>query len=445
MWMLFASAAACGTTSSGSDTSRVDASTDSPLTGALSDGGDDGAADVSTGDSPSGSPDAALGSFHVVAFQAPVAPAQDAHYAAIAVSGTVTGPVIEVLWNSIDTAGKLDWAALDGTSSAIYRYMAAYPTEQFSILFDPVTDNTQNSATPLDVLTSAGQQICFCKDGYPGDTAGNTNGCFLNGTIDGTTQDLTGLPVPFTGSFAARWQGFIGAAIARLNAASYRPQILYVTFGVSNGGEDIPKCSGPEAALATPPTTKGLSTAWIANLAGQDSAIQVAKPTFPVVVGTSCLEAQEPPDGSTANDDCALFADLEAQTNASHGIGMRITTLQQADLLAYSENTPTVSDWAANTLAYPDVPIVWQTSAESDPVGTGTASCIRNGSLATLLPFVTKHSSPNTPLRVLEAYYHDLEGTYVPGYQDPCWPAGAVTADPYGPYDSAFKAAIATQ
>jgi hypothetical protein len=61
-----------------------------------------------------------------------------------------------------------------------------------------------------------------------------------------------------------------------------------------------------------------------------------------------------------------------------------------------------------------------------------------------LLPFVTSHSSPSTPLRVLEAYYTDLEATYA-GFVDACWPAGTVTTPPYAPYDSAFKAAIATE
>ena len=184
----------------------------------------------------------------------------------------------------------------------------------------------------------------------------------------------------------------------------------------------------------------GLSNAWVANLEAQDTAIQNAHPTFPVVGGTSCFNAFVPTaDGSTTNDDCATFADLEAQTHAAHGIGLRITTLQAGDLLAYDAGTPTVSDWAAMNAKYPNVPIVWQTAGESTPVNA--ALCQKTGTLAALVPFVMQHTSAATPLRVLEAYYADLEGTYVSGFQDPCWPQGTVTSLPYAPYDTVIKAA----
>jgi len=379
----------------------------------------------------------------ILAFQGSTPPALDATYSAVAASGVLTGPVIMVSWNAIDNGKTLDFSSLDGPSSPLQTYLTQYPTEKVSIAFAPASDVLNNSATPADVLASAGQQICFCS-GYNGDTT-TVNGCFANGKWDGTTEDFTGLPVPFTGTFAARWQGFIGQVIAHLNAASYRASILYVTFGVSNGGEDIARCSGPETTLVNPATTAGLSTAWIANLDAQDSAIEAAKPTFPVVVGTSCFGVSEPPDGSTTTDDCALFADLEAQTNAKHGVGLRITTLQNGDLLAYAANTPTVSDWAANTALYPNVPIVWQTASESAPVSGSDARCNRTGSLAALVPFIMQHSSGATPLRALEAYYGDLEGTYVgaSGYHDSCWPTGTVTQDPYASYDTVFKNAVA--
>jgi hypothetical protein len=406
-----------------------------------------GDADLSDASSDDGATtDAGPQGMHILAFSGGNPPSADSHYAAIAGSGVLTGPVIIVMWGDIDNAdgGTLDWSSFDGTSSVLQNLLSSYPNEKVSIVFEPASDVMTNSKTPNDVLNSSGQQICFC-DGYAGDVAVANYGCYPNGKVNGTTADFTGLPVPFTGTFAARWQGFIGQAIARLNAASYRSSILYVTFGVSNGGEDIPRCSADEAKLASPQTTAGLSATWMTNLDQQDTAIEAAHPSFPVVVGTSCLGASEPPDGSTSIDNCPLFADLEAKTNAAHGVGIRITTLQNADLLAFGMGTPTVSDWVADTANYPNVPIVWQPSYESAPVSGSDDRCNRTGSLATLLPFVSLHSSPTTPLRALEIYYQDLEGTYVgaAGYQDSCWPSGTVTTDPYKSYDDAFRAVIA--
>lgn len=61
----------------------------------------------------------------------------------------------------------------------------------------------------------------------------------------------------------------------------------------------------------------------------------------------------------------------------------------------------------------------------------------QDGSLVTLVPFVMNHT--NAPLRVLELYFADLEGTYVTGYQDTCWASG--TSVPYAPYDDVLRAA----
>jgi hypothetical protein len=421
--------------SSGDDTAaHSDAGSDA------STNGDASGSDASTSDGAIG--DGGAQGAHILAFSGGASPVTDSHYATVAASGVLTGPVIIVMWSDIDNAGTLDWTSFDGASSTLQKVLSSYPNEKFSIVFEPASDVNSNSKTPTDVLNSAGQQICFC-DGYAGDVAMANYGCYPNGKVNGTTADFTGLPVPFTGTFAARWQNFIGKAIARLNAATYRSSILYVTFGVSNGGEDIPRCSGGEMMLASPQTTAGLSAAWMTNLDQQDTAIENAHPSFPVVVGTSCLGASEPPDGSTTLDNCPLFADKEAMTNASHGVGIRITTLQNADLLAYEAGTPTVSDWVKDTTDYPNVPIVWQPSDESAPVPGSDARCNKNGSLATVLPFVLAHSSPSTPLRALEIYYQDLEGTYVSGYSDTCWPPGTVSSDPYKSYDDAFRALIA--
>lgn len=412
-----------------------------------SEAGSDAASDVVLADAAPGDAgtDGAASGLHIMAFFGNNTPAPDTAYGMVASSGVLTGPVIVVRWNTVDDGGTPDFTALDGPSSPLQAYLAQYPSEKVSILFEPASDIFSNVATPLDVLESAGQQICFC-DQYGGDYPDSSPPvCAPNGKWNGT-PDYTGLPVPFTGTFAARWQGFIAQAIAHLNAASYHASILYVTFGVSNGGEDIPRCSIAEEALVDGGMT-GLSNAWIANVTAQDIAVQNAKPIFPVVAGTSCLGTAAPPTGSTTTDNCGTFADLEAQAHAAHGVGLRITTLQSADILAYDAGTPTVSDWARMNAMYPNVPIVWQTAGESAPVAPNNPKLCdpKTGPLAVLVPFIMTHSSPGTPLRALEAYYADLEGTYVSGFHDPCWPSGTVTTDPYGPYDTVFKAAVAGQ
>src|SRR5262249_9394677 len=158
---------------------------------------------------------------------APASPAGNASYAAVQGSGVVSGSVIVVPWNAIDNGSALDWSSFDGANGSLTKYASAFPAARFSVLFEPVTDVIKNSFTPADVLASAGQQICFCDNVYPGDQPSGVNHCYANGKIDGTNANVTGLPVPFTGTFASRWQGFISLAIAHLNAASYVANISY--------------------------------------------------------------------------------------------------------------------------------------------------------------------------------------------------------------------------
>ena len=85
---------------------------------------------------------------------------------------------------------------------------------------------------------------------------------------------------------------------------------------------------------------------------------------------------------------------------------------------------------------------MFQTAFESAPKPASGNSqqadeCNKTGSLVTLVPFVMNHT--NAPLRVLELYFADLEGTYVTGYQDTCWASG--TSVPYAPYDDVLRAA----
>ena len=424
--------------SSGGD--GADASLDAPI--------GDAATDTTPTDAPmnDASTDGGASSLHVMAFFGKSPGPPDNAYAQVSASGVLTGPVFVVPWSSVDhDGGALDWSSVDGPSSVLASYVAKYPTQKISVLFEPASDVNTNTATPADVLQSPGQQICFCST-YAGDYPDSSPPtCVPNGKWNGV-PDYTGLPVPYTGTFAARWQGFIAQAITHLNASAYRSSILYVTFGVSNGGEDIPRCGTSQVALVDGGLA-GLASVWVANVNAQDTAIQNAKPAFPVVGGTSCYGTFAPPDGSTNADNCTIFSEAEAQAHHAHGIGLRITTLQSADLLAYDAGEPTISDWVANNAKYADVPIVFQTAFESAPApvtsgdATQVAQCNKTGSLARLVPFVMSHTSATTPLRVFEAYWADLEGTYVSGYVDTCWPNGTVTTDPYAPYDTVLKAA----
>ena len=320
-------------------------------------------------------------------------------------------------WSQMETSqGVYDFASCD---KAVQSYVGT--SLKIGIVIAPISFQS-NTFTPAYVYSYAYAQslgakqldYCVCKGSlasYPGSGKTEMNSCAHAG-------DTTAYPAVWETPFQTAYRAFIAAAMAHYNSVSWKSQIAYIRFGRSSGGETNDRCEPQLITIAG--SIDNLQSDWVGNAQGNDTFEAKQTHTFPLENSVAC----SPSAGCS-------WADDEAATATSLGIGIGSEGAANHDITAYNEGRPTDSDWAHLFDTYYDLDLVQQTQTltQSNPGGGGQV-----GSLVTLMPFETQHHT-NT----LELYIQDLYCAYVPGYHDSTGcPSGYA---PYVPYQEAIAAA----
>lgn len=320
-------------------------------------------------------------------------------------------------WSKIETSqGVYDFSSCD---KQFTNYVGT--PLKFGIVMAPISFNS-NTYTPAYVYSASYAQslgvkqldYCTCNGspgGYPGSGKTKINTCAHAG-------DTTAYPAVWEVPFQTAYRAFIAAAMAHFNSVSWKSQIAYVRFGRSSGGETNDRCETQLISLTG--SIDNLQADWVGNAQGNDTFEAKQPHTFPLQNSVACSNA----------GGCG-WADEEAATATSLGIGIGSEGVSNLDITRYNEDRPGDADWIHLFDTYANLGLVQQTQTlgQSNPSGQGQV-----GSLVPLMPFETQHHA-NT----MELYIQDLYCAYVPGYHDSTGcPSGYA---PYVPYQKAIAAA----
>lgn len=317
-------------------------------------------------------------------------------------------------WSQIEASqGVYDFSSCD---KSVQSYIGT--PLKIGIVIAPISFGS-NTFTPAYVYTYAYAQslgakqldYCVCNDNlssYPGSGHTPMNSC-------AHSNDTTAYPAVWETPFQTAYRAFIAASMAHFNSVSWKSQIAYIRFGRSSGGETNDRCETELIKLVGSIDT--LHSDWVGNAQGNDTIESSQPHTFPLENSIAC----SPSAGCS-------WADEEAATATSLGIGIGSEGASNHDIYAYNLGRPTDSDWAHLFDTYYGLGLVQQTQTltQSNPGGGGRA-----GSLVPLMPFETQHHA-NT----LELYVQDLYCTYVPGYHDASGCGSGYAA--YVPYQQAI-------
>jgi hypothetical protein len=336
----------------------------------------------------------------------------------------ISGVSVALQWNQIEStnaqgtgSGGYDFSSFD---TSLQPFVQA--GRKVNLIVWPATEGGNNDpnnggSTPAYVLSTGyatslnttPQDMTVCPN-YTGDSGNpyyadtqSGSGGIWNAS---TNQDLSGLPVSYELPFMTAYKNFIQAVITHYNLAGTTvngvlvPQIGYIRFGFSQGGENSPECNQfwPNFSQTTYVTNYvGPMTQWVAQ--------QV--PTMTILEDMHAL-------GNLSSESASVYVaypDQEAQIAVANDLGIGTNGLQQSDITQFAANQPCDSDWCnmfalySNT-TYAGAPITLslQTLQWSDPTNVAqTGSLAAVGSFPGLIPFAKAHAANN-----LELYLADV-------------------------------------
>jgi len=221
-------------------------------------------------------------------------------------------------------------------------------------------------------------------------------------------------PVYYLDPYKSYLKTFIQAVLNRYGA---NPNVGYIRFGLSKGGEAYPTC------LTQMMTFSGFST--LAQFDAQWESYMVEMTQFEkglqdgilassgrvVQLMATMTQFGSPPQYSVN--------DFEAKNAASLGFGFGCQGLSLSDYNNYHGGKSCTSDWCNMFKMYAgQVPLELQTIAASDPTDAAGGT----GSLTVLLPFALSMRA-----QIFEVYVQDLQVAYDP------------TSQYYGQYGEAYR------
>ncbi|MGA8761689.1 MAG: hypothetical protein WB562_02280 [Candidatus Sulfotelmatobacter sp.] len=322
----------------------------------------------------------------------------------------ISGVSVSLPWNQIESSDSLgtgsggyDFSSYDAN---LQPFLAA--GKQVNLIVWPATEGGDNTSTPQYVFTSAWANavgattpldMTVCPS-YTGDPANPDYNSALsgNGGIWNTSQnpDTSGLPVSYEAPFMVAYQHFIAAVIAHYNLPG-SPQIGYIRFGFSQGGENSPECNQ---------YWPGYSEAvYLAYVKSMTDFVRTQNPSMTILADLHAV-------GSPGSVDFA-YSDTEAADAVLDGFGFGTNGLQQSDVTDAAVNLPCDADWCHLFSLYPGRTLSLQTLQWSDPTGhtqTGSLATLSGGTEG-LIPFAQAHGANN-----LELYLADVALAYSSNY-----------------------------
>jgi hypothetical protein len=331
----------------------------------------------------------------------------------------ISGVAVSLPWSAVDTTSG------DGTGGYSYDF-TAFDTalQQFfgqqrmvNLIVWPATEGGSNSPTPGDggstpaYVFSAGyatfvgasnpQDMTVCQD-YKGDSgspygqAGFTSGGIWNSSDPTYGSDLSGLPVSYELPFMTAYQHFITQVIQHYNG---NPNIGYIRFGFSQGGENSPECNQYWPNF-TQTNSQGQTT-YLSYIQTMTNFVKQQNPSMTILGDLHSLGQLNSVGASTY----VIYADAEAQYATAARFGFGTNGLQKADTSNFQNNQPCDSDWCnlftpAGGFSYSPT-LSLQTLQWTDP--TDSDSTNPTGSLTDVEPFAKAHGANN-----LELYQADL-------------------------------------
>ncbi len=321
-----------------------------------------------------------------------------------------TNPLFAAFNQHILTAADVDgvnpvltWASVDHGPDAgggQYQWPAAFDTQFASYV-------------------SAGKRVNIIVEpiSEPGGPKNLATPGYVVGAVDTVTcSAYAGFPVVWETAFKDNYKNFIAAVIARYAS---NPNVGYMRFGLTVGGEIYPFCASALAAYL--PDGGGVQAAILDYDAEMLAFEKQQSPTF-YVVGPTTYAGTD-----------ATYVNAEAANAVAQGFGFGSQGLQASDLTTYPV---TATNWGKLFNQYAgQAPILeLQTFGQSDPSGTCATSdggCINGAQQATgpLPPLLALALAHN--VTTFEIYTKDLLVAYDPANPD------------YATYHTAYAGALA--
>ena len=312
----------------------------------------------------------------------------------------VCGGSVYALWSSIDSGnGQYDWSSVD---NLIAQWVGL--GKSVNLIVWGVSDSAPNTATPAYVLNDPAYQSVSCA-------------------IDGSTT-ANPYPVYYSPGYKNNYQTFIQAV---LNRYATNPNVGYIRFGTSQGGEAYPTCLDQLMTQGGFANIAQFDTQWESYVAEITAFEQTALASIAASSGGNTVQLMAALNqfGTPVQYNVTSF---EAQNAVSLGFGFGSQGLQLSDISNYKLGKPCSSDWCSNFALYAgQVPLELQSILASDPTNAPGGT----GSMVTLLPFAL-----GLHTQIVEVYAVDFEVAY-----DPANPNYAM----YGAaYRQAYQSAAAT-
>jgi len=369
----------------------------------------------------------------------------------------ISGVSVALQWNQIEStnsagtgSGGYDFSSFD---SSLQTFVLA--GRVINLIVWPATEGGNNNpsnggSTPAYVFTSSyasqvgasnPQDMTVCQN-YQGDSSspygqsGFTSGGMWNSSDPTYGSDLSGLPVSYELPFTTAYKNFIQAVISHYNQAGTTvngvpvPQIGYIRFGFSQGGENSPECNQYWPNFSQTTYVTDYITAMTQWVAQQSPAMTILEDMHSL--------------GNLSSESASAYTaypDQEAQIAVANGLGIGTNGLQQNDITEFGDNQPCDSDWCNMFAQYAGtkyngtaITLSLQTLQWTDP--TGSDSSNPTGSLTDIEPFAKAHAANNLELYLADVAIAFDSGNYCNYPHSACSSVAAST------YTSAYASAI---
>jgi hypothetical protein len=296
----------------------------------------------------------------------------------------VCGGNLFVVWSKVDQGnGVYNWSSVDSQIAPWTKAGKKANLIVWGVSYD------KNTATPNYVLNDPDYQSVSCQ-------------------VSGVTQTY---PVYYSAVYKNDYKIFMKAL---MNKYGTDPNIGYIRFGFSQGGEVYPTCLSQMMSLSGYKTLAAFDTAWesyITEMTQYEKTLQAGLSGHVAALLTDINQFGNPPQYSVT--------DWEAANAVSLGIGFGNQGLDLSDVENYQSGKPCGSDWCSMFKTYAGkVALEMQTIAASDPTNAAGGT----GSMTVLLPFALSLHT-----QVFEVYVQDLQVAYDP------------TSQYYGQYSKAYQ------
>jgi len=323
----------------------------------------------------------------------------------------LSGIATSLKWNEIESSNAGCTASTGYDFSAYDANLALYIAKgaKINLIVWPATEGGNNDpstsgSTPCYIFSTQWQNDPSVNAPNPQDMAvcGNYNGDssnpFYTQATSGsggswnisTSSDLSGLPVSYEAPFTVGYKNFIAQVITHYNG---NPNIGYIRFGLSQGGENSPECN--------PYWPNYSRTTYLNYVQAMTQFIAQQNPTMTILADLHAV-------GSPAD---LTYADQEAAFAFANNMGFGTNGWQKSDISGYPNCD---SDWCnlfnqyGNTV-YGTTPITLslQTLQASDPTNTS-----QTGSLVDLINQLLALAPPQYGPTNLELYLDDVALAY---------------------------------